>query len=307
MEAGQIDEHGGFNYIAVQELTPKLRDMQETADIIKEHNIGIENHVAKEAKDSVPIPKELDTFISEEEQRLREYFDKTAGIPHDSVKFNDVKYIEGDPDDAMHRPATSMVGMVRLRSLPIVMSHVKNYQEAVIIGHELYHDAAPALINRDSVERMGMIYTEGGDGNRALEEGLAIKHQMVAEQHARKMFPKGAEDYDMAEEVVIQNTDYKPENEILTISGWEPNGNIKYIRLSKDSVKLVDYLEQQIPDFSGLVERARIEHKTLDFAKKIEQRFGIGSYRQIVMTPQNEATELLADLKTKSPIEARKF
>lgn len=257
------------------------------------------------------MPDELANFIAKEKEELANHMQKN-GIDPKRIHWNKIYYAEPinmnlSPADIIAK--TGVLSM-QLPDLPIEIRGVKFFQEAILAGHELYHNTAPHKfrIYLDSfhhqhyefeLERSGIQYhhKDEGEGPTALEEGLCFKWQLESERRARKMFPKGAEDYDMALKRAVATGAVDKDRQLFTIQSWNLKNEIEYGANPRDPVDLVEYLESQIIDFIGLIERARVDHKTLDLARHIEAKFGMGSYKKIVIAPIEKARDLIKELQ----------
>lgn len=255
------------------------------------------------------------------QEKLRDYF-VSVGIASELVQFNPVYILPLESDD-MSVPAELKDYHIELYDLPIDNANLKLLMALRALAHEYYHNAA---ITRRTLRfeeqdggvdvsavlaRHGMTYHNEdsiGRGN-ALEEGLAVYIEQSVFEDLKKSFePASVELFDkitaLAEtSMVLQNQDlvYRPDMTFIKKSDAQ-TGDVLfgYPEVYQECLELVEYLAEQIPDFFVLVEESRIHGNALRLARAIEKRFGAGSYRTIVETPNNAAYALLEQLQSDS-------
>ena len=300
-----MSEKDGLNFIIAQELSPQTEEQTAQLHAVREFVNTIAPEVKRQAAEAQPLPTELNAFvIAEKERQTRELIQHD--VNPDNIHWSNI-YYDKPGSNLVGSHGKSGLGYVGIPNFPIYLPHVKLYQEAVVAAHELYHDVSPiklGLGKKDiKIERKGVDYNSSGNEENALEEGLAIRSQLESEKLARQMFPKGAEDFDFAKDNFVKKGRLDPNREELIVTSWNLDGDIECTKQSLECFKLVNYLMAEIPDFLGLVDRARVDHKTIELAKEIESRFGRGSYRKIVTTSRKDAdaVRLIEELKNEKP------
>jgi hypothetical protein len=228
----------GYDFIISRELNPRLAHTSKTSrmrESVTEKNSFFRDLAEDEGYRSEDIPTDLNNFISQEREQIMNYLE-TNGVKKEKNNWSKVYYVPqlfDNPDQQLI--ARSGFGFVRLPGLPIEIRWIKLYQEAIIAAHELYHDSAPSKLHPIDIypyfrdERKGMAYINVKNdtwGVTALEEGLAYTWQLNAEKRARKMFPKGAEDFDMALHKAIAAGVVDKDKNIFTIVSWNLQNEI---------------------------------------------------------------------------------
>ena len=195
------------------------------------------------------------------------------------------------------------------------LRHIKVFRTMI---HESYHNTATASFDASSGDKNFLI-EHNGQGvsyasqkntyGHAFEEGLAVDFELsVFDQVKKDIFsseflanydkfilqhsidayedlPSGAEKYLNIKE--FSSDQKKGVEEIIT------SFNEEYF----NSYKLVCFLKEEIPNFLNLVEKARIERRSLGLVRAIEERFGEGSYRKITTVNTKESSDLLKELR----------
>ncbi|MDD5341972.1 MAG: hypothetical protein PHI73_01400 [Patescibacteria group bacterium] len=197
---------------------------------------------------------------------------------------------------------------------------LRNYVEALFIAHELYHDAAPTSVLfktetdettgekyhvADSLpyDRHGVRYIRRTEHSAppAVEEGLAMTIQKQSEGFAAQHFPEGARIYQKLLDYVVSNDprlkDY--DRSLLSIRNFDGH-NVRYGPMQYlDGYILTTFLSRQIPKFFEIIEQARINGKVLPLARAVENKFGRGSYKRIFTAGEDEALNVLEEIREK--------
>lgn len=191
---------------------------------------------------------------------------------------------------------------------------VRQYLEALIIGHEFYHSSgvlstsatvenkntgdAAAELATFKVTRQGAAYSSARS-SPAIEEGLAVSSEKEIEPMVAEHFPLGAEIYQKLVDYVMQQDPRLRDDpnkgirrKLISIRNFDGINvsyeNSRYL----GSEMLVNYLKEEIPNFPQLVEEFRVHGKRLPLARAVEKRFGAGSYRTIFSATENEAIDV---------------
>lgn len=194
---------------------------------------------------------------------------------------------------------------VELFDLDISVPELKQLVYLKNLGHELYHSAAKLSFNLTitnekisyNMENSGAGY--GTEETNALEEGSAIIFEKEVFNEVKKLFSDKIIDlYNQIKEHCKKlPTDDIDDLEILVFNEETRENAVSDNIPYKNSKLLVEYIASRIPNFFNILEKARIERKTLDLARAIEKEFGEGSYRKITTASIDEAKELLKELQ----------
>lgn len=172
-----------------------------------------------------------------------------------------------------------------------------------LILHEAYHSTA---IRRLNVQTAGTgiavnILSEGvhSDPNLAgaFEEGLAVFFEnemykrLIANlpsdgvaHFSRAVAVHPLKDNERLECILVVNAE--------ALGPYSSNYGTAIMPYSA-CLELVELLATEIPNFLILVEQARVDNKPLGLARAVEARFGDGSFRNLLTSTMEQASELL--------------
>jgi hypothetical protein len=176
-----------------------------------------------------------------------------------------------------------------------------------LILHEAYHSTA---IRRLKVSTVGTnvavnILSEGvhSDPNSAgaFEEGLAVFFENETYKRLIAHLPSDGvahfsravagpllKDNERLECIVVVNAE--------ALGPYSSNYGTAIMPYSA-CLELVELLAKEIPNFLILVEQSRVDNKPLGLARAIEARFGDGSFRNLLTSRMEQASELLGFFK----------
>jgi hypothetical protein len=230
----------------------------------------------------------------------------------DSVKFNEVFYLQGNLDTEAGNSNRNQGTIIHAAS--IGLPEIKQLRFLKFLAHELYHSTAMAsltVIDSLDVEKNhltrfvdkqeGASYspTSGESNPLALEEGLAAQFESSLFKKIRQLYKKDTVSlYDeLIEESYSQFDPKQSEKDDVSIYELSVNGDFRPATAGyAPGRRLVRFLETHIPEFHQLVEQARLDRHPLPLARAIGNMFGKDAYRMITTAEVSEADEIIEKL-----------
>lgn len=263
--------------------------------------------------DSVPIDEMLGEGASEKLNKAQKFFKdefKNRGIQRPLMRqalFKKQNMLESG------KGATAYATHIEMFNLDIGDKELKQLVVFKTLFHEMYHFVSNFSISIEfgklendelgikiNTNAAGAGYNEAVSSS-ALEEGAAVSFENQIFEKIRKLFSK--ETLDKYDSLIQSGFDNFPRDKtyvtkdslhIISSNDGEPNGfNENYIH----PLRLVKYLESQIPDFNTKLEKLRVNRESLELARSIEARFGEGMFRKIVTCKVGDAETLINELK----------
>jgi len=181
------------------------------------------------------------------------------------------------------------------------------------IAHEAYHSVGKlsVAIKTDkknpekvklNVEASGAGYREAR-GKSALEEGAAMFFESETFDDIKNLFPKKTvEQYNRLIKTGIDSFREKNKNvdigqDSVTLLS-NRNQELFLTRTYHHPIELVKYLKTKVEGFDEKLEKLRVDRRSLDMVRALEQKFGEGMFRKIVTCEVGKAEELLEELKS---------
>lgn len=290
--------------------------LEYVPDILKGFNTELENKI-KKTKSIVPWSTAMKAHISESQVFLETYFDQFGitqlASPHilqttttrENVYAGSAAGVCFIPT-ALDQPSEEATQFMQTRAIIKEVYHasVTNYLNIFLNETETYPGTDTKKLKRTTIDRLGISYRhvtalEEGLGYHVLAQAKGFLHQTFP--HLERQWSQNvrilidlipnlpndtkelfAEYPDQVEAVfLVPNVDIEslPEDQRIQFSAFHPGIG---------ALRIVNYLEEQIPDFLRLVEHARMCDETLAFARTVTKRFGIEIYKKIVTTPMKE-------------------
>lgn len=260
--------------------------------------------------ESADLKAELGEDIEEKIEKVFEeatvYF-YSLGI--DKVSFNEFFLDKGDFKD--YSGIASRSKGVHVTDSGLEVTELRQLFFLKTLAHELYHSTASASLTiREKIDHEQNLHrdvqiNEGAsydtkDDPLLLEEGLATRfEECIFNKIKTEYSADTVELYEHAAKLGLQHTEKPEDNDIFTITlAQEPGTDQITVSASGylPAKKFVNFLEKEIPEFSNLVEKARLNRETISLARAIENRFGKGSYRLITTAKVVEADQILEKL-----------
>lgn len=277
-----------------------------------------------------PMPEALQRCVTEIKSEMEKYFQRfgVENIQWPEIVYTDKKLDFVEPGlDGIALPGIVVITDVgehefiqRLKNSksqtehPLTPQEEENYKNIGLsysLAHELFHSTSPTIIvesiakankiakffgKKDkiafNIDRTGLRYPKNKkhDDGDSIEEGLAMLAQFGMDYVIEKHFPSEMKFFKEARIEALRAMD---DNRIPIESvGPTFDPPITY----PDNTNLTKELMENVPDFENLAVRARVKHETLTLAKAIEKIYGVGSYRQIMLSTEMTAHKTLNSL-----------
>ena len=226
------------------------------------------------------------------------HFGKLFVFHKDEQEFND----EGGLSAGVSVVEPNILGNINLKRLVFLKKFVHElYHTTAVVGHTIKN--GDEIVSQDN---LGASYLtdETCDGGSLLEEGLASLFE-------DRMFKEICEQFN-AKTVSLYHRLTSHALKRSKTFREQMNGDIGRVIINEFDMaeprflwggstyayaaEVTRLLEQTIPGFRHLVERARVYRETLALSRAMELYFGKGSYRLITSATPSEAKDLLAKL-----------
>lgn len=301
-----------LDHFSFKARSVKDRGLLDDPRIKKDHEAFLKGIYKKYNKILREIDSEEHELIQALEEFIKNYYE-SLGV-RCNINIPPI-FIDDDDEIIKEKSADATFSAVKnciiIKASPI-NTPIANYQKALALTHEIYHSLATFKIiieNEDEImlERGGMCYrkmlTTSNNQPPALEEGLAMLMEIRVKDLLSQRFPEEAHAYKalLEREVELRKQrSMDTRNVVITHASRNPQETISD-NYFPNSFELVQYLirifKQKGENFLQLVEKARVQGRSLNLARETEKNFGKGSYAKIALATEQNAKGVLQWLK----------
>ncbi len=325
------------NYILVNDLAGQNDQLAESAHRYLSRKAS--EKIRELASKSVPPSEVLASFTPQLKDYLK-YWYQQKGIPSGDLNLQSAFFVlPKEPDAKKDGRETAAKADSKSNTAVLFKAEsgfqpedpsflyaevINNFESMRAAAHEAYHLVAPAkLYVRGDEQRtfetdryLGAAYESKRHKKKgnAIEEGLTVLFEFDAVKSiAAAHFPEGLYAYfGQMKAMMDRHPEFKQrmldenipiESVHLEIEDKGPSATIAY----KNSVNLVKYLTEMVPQFRELVELLRVKDESLPLARALEKTFGkstLGEGREgkspfsfIMLAREENAEEVLVELK----------
>lgn len=265
------------------------------------------------------LPQELEELIEHADEALLDRLDR-LGIKNAKVQESDVYLIDRPSWDTAlgHAGPGGIIVLYDIESEKKYFDqdeffNLLKYKQARTLLHEKYHitgrvryvEEYGAVPRR---EKFGLAYiNKNFKEGYSFEEGMAVLTEYQLTEEVVDPFFSGSESH-YGELVNLLKKDNRFAEKIArdqipvesVIFDFDENSQLEIKTYYVNSVRLVKYLMEVVPNFEQLAEQARINHKTIALARALKQAFPNAPenvFRMVVSATEETADEILQQLR----------
>lgn len=300
------------------------KDHQMYIHVVDKHVADLKaKNIAEIKKNSISLTKEFGKDIPLKINHLYSWIiEDFQQYGFDDIKIPPLFLTPYDPSSDKIATAGSNSHIEIRNYSKIENKELKQLYFLKLLAHETYHAVSPVSLDLSfkkipETEKYSISYKPGATGMvynetspediGAFEEGLAVRFEEKIFEKIKTLFSEETvqiyeSDKESVKKEFQKNNTHDPEASphFILRERAKTKGDLYKVSGYEGCVKLVNYVQSQIPDFEILIEKARLQRKTLDLARAIENQFGEGSYRLIMTATVHKASDVLETIQHKS-------